>query len=59
MIRTLGSAFSKKKIEFWFENLILTNLSFQEFFKYIKIFLQKILILFPDPWPKKDIEKED
>ena len=36
------------------KNLILTNLSFQEFFKYIKNFsFKKILILFPDPWPKK------
>ena len=44
-----------KKIElFGLENLILTNLSFQEFFKYIKNFsFKKILILFPDPWPKK------
>ena len=34
--------------------MILTNLSFQEFFKYIKKYtFSRILILFPDPWPKK------
>ena len=50
-----GALFLKKKIEFFgLKNLILTNLSFQEFFKYIKNFsFKKILILFPDPWPKK------
>ena len=36
------------------KNVILTNLSFLELFEYIKnIYFKKILILFPDPWPKK------
>ena len=50
-----GALFLKKKIElFRLKNLILTNLSFKEFFEYIKNFtFSKIFILFPDPWPKK------
>ena len=50
-----GALFLKKQIEkFRLNNLIITNLSFQEFYEYIKIYtFSKILILFPDPWPKK------
>ena len=50
-----GSLSLKKQIkQSGIKNLILTNLSFQEFFKYIKKYtFSRILILFPDPWPKK------
>ena len=50
-----GALFLKKQIEkFRLNNLIITNLSFQEFYEYIKIYtFSKIFILFPDPWPKK------
>ncbi|MEL0245810.1 MAG: hypothetical protein VW954_01185 [Alphaproteobacteria bacterium] len=50
-----GALFLKKHIEkFRLNNLIITNLSFQEFYQYIRIYtFSKILILFPDPWPKK------
>ena len=50
-----GSLSLRKKIELMnIKNVILTNLSFFELFEYIKnIYFQKILILFPDPWPKK------
>ncbi|MEC8265647.1 MAG: hypothetical protein VX009_02395 [Pseudomonadota bacterium] len=54
-----GALLLKKKIESLdLKNLILTNLTFQEFFEYIKHFtFSKILILFPDPWPKKRHKK--
>ena len=50
-----GSLTLKKQIkQYGVKNLILTNLSFQEFFEYInKYTFSKILILFPDPWPKR------
>ena len=50
-----GALFLKKQIDkFRLNNLIITNLSFQEFYQYIRIYtFSKILILFPDPWPKK------
>ena len=50
-----GSLLLRKKIESMnIKNVILTNLSFLELFEYIKnIYFKKILILFPDPWPKK------
>ena len=49
-----GSLLLKKKIELMnIRNVILTNLSFFELFEYIKnLYFKKILILFPDPWPK-------
>ncbi len=50
-----GSLLLRKKIELMnIKNLILTNLSFLELYEYIKnLYFKKILILFPDPWPKK------
>jgi len=50
-----GSLLLKKKIELMnIKNVILTNLSFLELFEHIKnIHFKQILILFPDPWPKK------
>ena len=50
-----GSLMLRKKIEEMnVKNIMLTNLSFLEFFEYIKnTCFKKILILFPDPWPKK------
>ena len=50
-----GSLLLSKKIEAMnIKNIILTNLSFLELFDYIKnTCFKKILILFPDPWPKK------
>ena len=54
-----GSLLLKKKInKLNLKNLIITNLSFQELFVYIKNFtFSKVLILFPDPWPKKRHKK--
>ena len=50
-----GSLLLKKKIEkLSLKNLIITNLSFHELFEHIsKLTFSKILVLFPDPWPKK------
>jgi len=50
-----GSLLLRKKIEAMnIKNIILSNLSFSELFEYIKnIYFKNILILFPDPWPKK------
>ena len=50
-----GSLLLRKKIELMnIKNVILTNLNFLELFEYIKnIHFKQILILFPDPWPKK------
>jgi len=49
-----GSLLLRKKIELMnIKNVMLTNLSFFELFEYIKnLYFKKILILFPDPWPK-------
>tara|TARA_Y100000991_G_C21912522_1_gene322959 strand:- start:75 stop:737 length:663 start_codon:yes stop_codon:yes gene_type:complete len=54
-----GALILKKKIELLkLNNVVLTNLSFQEFFEYIKkLTFSKIYILFPDPWPKKKHRK--
>ena len=40
------------------KNLFFTNLDFLELFKFLKDFtFKKIIILFPDPWPKKKHKK--
>ena len=54
-----GSFNLKKDIKtFGLKNLFFTNLGFLELFEFLKnnIF-KKIIILFPDPWPKKRHKK--
>ena len=44
--------------EYGLKNLFFTNLDFLELFKFLKcITFKKIIILFPDPWPKKRHKK--
>ena len=44
--------------EYSLKNLFFTNLDFLELFKFLKgITFKKIIILFPDPWPKKRHKK--
>ena len=44
--------------EYGLKNLFFTNLDFLELFKFLKGFIfKKIIILFPDPWPKKRHKK--
>mgnify|MGYP001339748442 CR=1 FL=1 len=54
-----GSFNLKKDIKaFGLKNLFFTNLDFFELLKYLKgITFKKIIILFPDPWPKKRHKK--
>ena len=54
-----GSFNLKKQIKkFGLKNLFFTNLDFLELFKFLKgITFKKIIILFPDPWPKKRHKK--
>ena len=54
-----GSLKLKKNIkEYGLKNLFFTNLDFLELFKFLKgIIFKKIIILFPDPWPKKRHKK--
>ena len=44
--------------EYGLKNLFFTNLDFLELYKFLKgITFKKIIILFPDPWPKKRHKK--
>ena len=54
-----GSFNLKKDIKtFGLKNLFFTNLGFLELFEFLKnTFFTKIVILFPDPWPKKRHKK--
>ncbi len=54
-----GSFNLKKNIEaYGLKNLFFTNLDFLELYKFLKgIIFKKIIILFPDPWPKKRHKK--
>ena len=54
-----GSFNLKKDIKtFGLKNLFFTNLGFLELFEFLKsIIFKKIVILFPDPWPKKRHKK--
>ena len=51
----------KKKIEiFKISNIFFSNVTFSQFFEIASdVNFKKIFILFPDPWPKKNIKKED
>ena len=54
-----GSFNLKKNIKAYdLKNLFFTNLDFSELAKFLKgITFKKIIILFPDPWPKKRHKK--
>ena len=54
-----GSLNLKKNIRaYGLKNLFFTNLDFSELAKFLKgITFKKIIILFPDPWPKKRHKK--
>ena len=54
-----GSFNLKKNIKVHsLKNLFFTNLDFLELFKFLKgITFKRIIILFPDPWPKKRHKK--
>ena len=54
-----GSFNLKKDIKtFGLKNLFFTNLGFLELFEFLKsTIFKKIVILFPDPWPKKRHKK--
>ena len=54
-----GSFNLKKDIKtFGLKNLFFTNLGFLELFEFLKnTIFTKIVILFPDPWPKKRHKK--
>ena len=54
-----GSFNLKKNIKtFGLKNLFFTNLDFLELFEFLKnTIFTKIVILFPDPWPKKRHKK--
>ena len=54
-----GSFNLKKDIKtFGLKNLFFTNLGFLELFEFLKSnIFKKIIILFPDPWPKKRHKK--
>ena len=51
----------KAEIEiFEISNIYFSNVTFSQFFEIIGDFnFKKIFILFPDPWPKKKIKRED
>ena len=51
----------KKNIEiFKISNIFFSNVTFSQFFEIVgDLNFKKIFILFPDPWPKKNIKKED
>ena len=56
----LGGSFNLKKQikKCGLKNLFFTNLDFLELFQFLKgITFKKIIILFPDPWPKKRHKK--
>ena len=56
----LGGSFNLKKQikKIGLKNIFFTNLDFLELFKFLKgITFNKIIILFPDPWPKKRHKK--
>ena len=56
----LGGSFNLKKQikKIGLKNIFFTNLDFLELFKFLKgITFKKIIILFPDPWPKKRHKK--
>ena len=55
-----GSLKLKKRIDsLKLKNILLTDIDFHKLSDYLEgLFFEKIYILFPDPWPKKNIKKE-